>query len=90
VLVLGDVLRVDVDSYLVQRRLRVLADLVPILGHDRDLAHLGQKGLRQLVDLSRGRRPAGEDPEVDPDLEPWWLRETLVERELRLSTHRNP
>ena len=43
VLVVGQLVRRDLDPHLVQRRLALLADLVASLGHDRDLAHLGQE-----------------------------------------------
>lgn len=88
VLIVGDVLGVDVDPYLVQRRLGALADLMAILGNDRDLAHLGQQRLCELVDLGRRCDPAGEDPEVDANFEPGRFGLTLVERELRFGAHR--
>ena len=81
-----------VDPHLVQRRLGVLADLVALLGHDRDLAHLGQERPAPSSSISAASRgPAGEDPEVDPDLEPWRLGLGATQkRELRLSTSSKP
>ena len=40
------------------------------LGNDRDLAHLGQERLGELVDLGGSGCAAGEDPEVDTNLDP--------------------
>ena len=56
-----------------------------LLGDDRDLAHLGQERLAELVDLRGRRLPAGEDAEVDPDLEPGRLGLSHGEGDLRLA-----
>ena len=56
-LVLGQLLRRDLDPHLVQRRLSFGADLVTVLGDDRDLADLREQRRREVVDLGgRSRR----------------------------------
>jgi len=87
VLVLGQPLRRDLDPHLVQRSFALLADLVALLGHDRNLAHLRQEQPRELVDLGRGRPSPSEDAEVDTDLHPRRLDLAHAEGDLRLDPH---
>ena len=59
----------DLDPELVDESLDVGVELVPLLGDDRDRAHLGKEDSSELVDLGRRHLAAREDAEVDADLE---------------------
>ena len=59
----------DLDPELVDESLDVGVELVPLLGDDRDRAHLGEEDSCELVDLGRRHLAAREDPEVDANLE---------------------
>src|SRR6266540_4494810 len=69
VLVAGQELRTDLDADLVDGSFRVRADLEAPLGDDRDVGELGEQVTPQLLDLRRRRLPAGEEAEVDLQLE---------------------
>jgi hypothetical protein len=57
------------DDDLVHLRLDGAGELVSLLGEDRERRHEVSKGRGELVDLGRRRVPAGEDTEVDADLD---------------------
>ena len=87
VLVLGQMLRRDLDPHLVQRRLSFGADLVTVLGDDRDLADLREQRRREVVDLGGGRAASREDAEVDANLDARRLDAADAESEFRFAHH---
>ena len=69
VAVLGKRRGIDLDADLVDRGLRLVVDLVALLGDDRDRADLIEERRREVVDLRRRRLSSREHAEVDPNLE---------------------
>jgi hypothetical protein len=59
----------DLDPHLMERRLRQRADLTPPLGDDRDGSDLVEQLMPERIELGRRRIPAGEDAEVDTQLD---------------------
>ena len=56
----------DLDAQLVHCALRSYTDLVVALGDDRDVIHLREQLLSEVIDLGRRGLTAREDAEVDP------------------------
>ena len=58
----------QLDANLLHGHLRLIRDLVPFLGHDRDVAELRDQNLGELVDLRRRDDATGEHAEVHAHL----------------------
>ena len=63
--------------------LRAVADLVPLLRDDRDVAHLVQERVGELVDLGGSGLAARKDAEVHADVDPWGLEILVSKRKSR-------